>query len=506
MILFSLVASLCVYGIALAVVIIRALRHRLPLALVLMLASQAQAAVKDSVVIIGDCSGVCVDPCGLVLTAKHCNHPPVVIVKFQDRAVSARRIYVAPETEGPVVFDCDGEGFPFAKVAEQAPSVGETVWSYGYPATEGQRELRWTRGPLLGCRTFEFQGGTFRGNVTGFPTRPGWSGGPLFTRTSEVCGLLNSTDDRTSVFISAAATRLAFNTGRERVTDKRSLYVFGSQACGPCQKFKQHYAENTVLRQRLDATYAVTYIDIDVYPNAAEQFGIQQVPAFVVPGRPVITGYEQPDELLRQLGTQVEKLEAPEIVPSPPVEKSDTPAIVSPPQIEKPKVPQPAEPATAQPAIVLPSPPAVTPVPAAEAKPDRTLGDRLDKVAGVAQTAITIATWLGVTGATGGTGGLILGGLALWRTLRRRKESITARDPPAVVKPPSVITVESPPPPQAIVPETRFAPYERDTFAEAFAWAEAELVRKYPGAVSTLETMKGLIDQFLSAKGIKRPH
>ena len=74
------------------------------------------------------------------------------------------------------------------------------------------------------------------------------------------------------------------------------------------------------------------------------------------------------------------------------------------------------------------------------------------------------------------------------------------------IKGPSVITVESPPPPQAIIPETRFAPYERDTFAEAFAWAEAELVRKYPGAVSILETMKGMIDQFLSAKGIKRPH
>ena len=68
---------------------------------------------------------------------------------------------------------------------------------------------------------------------------------------------------------------------------------------------------------------------------------------------------------------------------------------------------------------------------------------------------------------------------------------------------PPIVTVESPPPPQAIVTETRFAPYERDTFAEAFAWAEAELVRKYPGSVSTLAAMKGLINQFLSAKGVK---
>ncbi len=209
------------------------------------------------------------------------------------------------------------------------------------------------------------------------------------------------------------------------MTEKRSLYVFGSKACGPCQKFKQHYAEKTVLRQRLDASYAVTYVDIDAYPAAAEQFGIQQVPAFVVPGQPAVTGYETPDDLLQRLGLdEAEKPEVPAIVPAPPVEKL--------------KAPQPAEPASEKPAV---TPPAV-------AAPDRTLGDKIDAAAGVAQTAITVATWLGVTGATGGTGGLILGGIALWRTLRRRKESITARDPPA----PAVITVDSPLPPQAICP------------------------------------------------------
>ena len=67
-----------------------------------------------------------------------------------------------------------------------------------------------------------------------------------------------------------------------------------------------------------------------------------------------------------------------------------------------------------------------------------------------------------------------------------------------------MVTVDSPPPPQAIIPETRFAPYERDTYAEAFAWAEAEMARKYPGSVGTMETIKGLIDQYLSSKGVRR--
>ena len=482
MIIISLIVMLFLYGVALVGTFLKTIWNRLMVVpLVLALAATASAAVKDAVVMVGDCSGVCVDPSGLVLTAKHCEHPPVVLVKFQDRTVTARRVYVAPETEGPVLFDCDGDGFPAVRVADKPPHVGETVWSYGYPTAEVQRELRWIRGQLLGCRTFEYQGGSFRGNVTSFPTRPGWSGGPLFTANSEVCGLLNSSDSQTSVFISSAATRLAFEVGRQRVSTLSSLYVFGSPTCGPCQKFKRDYAEHAVLKQRLNARFSVTYIDIDVYHSAAEQFGIKQVPAFLVPGQSVFTGYDQPESLLRKLGIDADKVETP-------------PAVLPTPPVEKPKVPQQAEPVSEKPAVNLPTPPPV-------AAHDRTLGDKLDTVAGIAQTAITVATWLGITGATGGAGGLILGGIALWRTLRRRRESVTARDPPT----PPVITVDSPPPPQAIVPETRFAPYERDTFAEAFSWAEGELVRKYPGSVSTLEAMKGFIDQFLSAKGIKRP-
>ena len=42
-----------------------------------------------------------------------------------------------------------------------------------------------------------------------------------------------------------------------------------------------------------------------------------------------------------------------------------------------------------------------------------------------------------------------------------------------------------------------------DTYAEAFAWAEAEMARKYPGSVGTLESIKGLIDQYLAGKGYR---
>jgi hypothetical protein len=497
---FLLTALFFAYGLCLLLAILIPLWNRfLVIPFVLAIASAASAGVPESVVLVGDCSGVCVDPTGLVLTVKHCDLPPVTVVRFQDRTVSARRVYVCPETEGPVVFDCDGEGFPFARLAQAIPPNGEKVWSAGYPDAAGRRELRWASGPILGGSQFRYRDGTFRGNVVAFSTGPGWSGGPLFNPQGEVCGLLNSSDGCTSVFVSYAATQEAYVACRNRPAKKPTLYVFGSVHCGPCLRFKQHYAERTALRQRLDAQFTVVFVDIDVHPGTADQFGIKEVPAFVVPGEPAITGYTEPDVLLGKLGV-VEEPATQATVPTPPLATPLTEPVREP---EQTPAPPPAQ------TVTVEKPPPVAPsVTPAVGEPDRSVADRLDRLSGLVQTGVSIATWLGVGGLTGGAGGLVLGGLALWRTLRRRREAKAARDSPVIATPstpraPPVVTVDSPPPPQAIVPETRFAPYERDTFAEAFAWAETELVRKYPGAVSTLETLKGLINQFLSAKGLK---
>lgn len=44
------------------------------------------------------------------------------------------------------------------------------------------------------------------------------------------------------------------------------------------------------------------------------------------------------------------------------------------------------------------------------------------------------------------------------------------------------------------------APYETSVFQEAWEWAAAEYVRKYPGAHDTVETLKSLMNQYLSSK------
>jgi thiol-disulfide isomerase/thioredoxin len=488
-----LLLLLAVYGSALGRTLVQAiLSGRQNLLLIIVgfgfSSTACLAGVEDAVVMVEGCSGVCVDPSGLVLTARHCNLPTSVTVRFKDRTVAATRVYVCREVEGPVVYDCEGDGYPCLPVAATAPRAGERVWSCGYPHLGGRRELRWARGAILRWSTFEYAGGSFNGNVVAFVTTPGWSGGPLLNAKGEVCGLLNSSDCATSVFISSAAVRQAYAAVRQTRraepsprSAKPTLYVFGSITCGPCRQFKDDYANHSQLRQALEAAFTVQFVDVDQQTDLASRFGVAEVPTFLVPGGTRVTGYEGPEQLLAALGLRKE------IATQPPPQREVV-----------------ADKAT-QPAPGTPSPPsdAATPAPSA---PDpavtapttpSAIDERLDRLSGLLQTAVSIATWLGVGGATGGAGGLILGGLALWRTLRRRREGRAARDPPPV------ITVDSPPPPQAIVSETRFAPYERDTFAEAFAWAEVEMVRKYPGAVSTLETLKGLISQFLSAKGVK---
>ncbi len=459
------------------------------------------SSIDQAVVLVDGCSGVCVDPAGLVMTAKHCDLPETVTVRFKERTVTAQRIYQCPETEGPVVYDCVGDGYPFLNVAASPPILGETVWTYGYPQSQHQRELRWTAGKLLRWSTFEYGGGSFNGNVVNCRTGSGWSGGPLLNAKAGVCGLLNSGDQRTSVFISSAAVRKAYATAKEmlraasepevvRGNEKPILYIFGSTTCLPCRKFKEDFGNLESFWKAIESAFVVEFIDVDNHPELAAKDNVTEVPTFLVRDGVRITGYQNPNDLLVALGLQQQLIESPVADPEPTITPTTPEKTVSQPKDNGPRQPE-VQTSTNEDAAI----PQATPS-----------EDRLDRLSGLIQSAITVSTWLGVTGATGGTAGLVLGGIACWRTFRRRSQHRSGRAPPA--SQPTTITVESPPLPQAIVPETRFTPYERDTYAEAFAWAESEMARKYPGSVGTLESIKGLIDQYLSAKGLKpkTPH
>lgn len=463
------------------------------LAVAALSAKPASAAeIADTVVQIGGCSGVCVDPSGIVLTVKHCGIPEVTQVRFRDRTVLARKLYETTECDGPVVYDCDGEGYPYQRVAQRVPNVGEDVWSAGYPARNGTRALTWASGKVVGAGRWKsnLRDCGVLVNEASFATSEGWSGGPLFNQSNEVCGLLLGGDKRTSFYASFSAVRAAYDATRPQENSKPTLYVFTSKSCQPCTHFKNDYQPRGSFRTTIDAAYNVQFVDIDQQPQEAARRGVRDVPAFVRDGHANIVGYTTPDALLEALG-----LKSAEVV------------------IERPAVP------ITPPVAGSPSPVAPSPSPTPPEAPQPSLGDRVDKLAGIIQTGLTVASWVGAGVGTGGIGAAVLWGLSAWRAARKVKQVASdiggywlppapqqqpPQVPPVAVQPrPPVITTENPPPPQAIIQENTFVPYERDTFAEAFAWAERQAVTKYPGSSEVVQLLRSLVNQFLASKGIR---
>lgn len=461
------------------------------LAVAALSAKPASAAeIADTVVQIGGCSGVCVDPSGIVMTVKHCGIPEITQVKFRDRTVMARKVYETPECDGPVVFDCEGDGYPFQPIASRVPNVGEGVWSVGYPAQNGARKLTWGSGQLQGTgewRKHARECGT-QVNRTNIRTSEGWSGGPLLTPSNEVCGLLLGGNGSFSCFASYSSVRQAYDATCRPADTRPVLYVFTSANCQPCRQFKSDYESRLTLKVPLDTAYTIRFVDIETNRAEADRRGVRDVPAFVRDGHANVVGYTTPEDLLIQLG-----LKQPDAV----VERP--PVVIPPP---------------------APAPPNPSPTPTTPEAPQPSLSDRVDKLAGIIQTGLAVASWVGVGVGTGGIGAAVLWGLSAFRAARKVKQvahdiggywlpPAPQQQPPqvppvAVPQRPPVITTENPPLPQVVVPTTQFAPYERDTFAEAFAWAKAEHGRRYPGSVSVLEAVQSMIDQYLASKGIPR--
>ena len=64
------------------------------------------------------------------------------------------------------------------------------------------------------------------------------------------------------------------------------------------------------------------------------------------------------------------------------------------------------------------------------------------------------------------------------------------------------VTVATPPPPQVMYTRNEYIDVERDTFAQCYSAACADLVRKFPGNTGSIETLDNLIDQHLAGRGL----
>jgi hypothetical protein len=260
-----------------------------------------QALQQAAVVQIGGCSGVCVDPDGLVLTAKHCDLRDVEPVRFGDLEVLATRIYEAVGSEGPVVYDCPGVGYPFVQVAASVPPPGSHVFTMGYPHIEGARRFRRQEGTVLSGGEFRFRGEMFLGNLTDMSIREGWSGGPLFNEAGEVIGLANASDKTGSIFISFAATRAAYDALHARHPQKLLLRVVTDLYSRDCLRFLADYASDEKFRGTLQKHFKIVVVDVAHQTGHLRQTEVSDVPAFIVGDAATVAGYSGKSQLLQLL-------------------------------------------------------------------------------------------------------------------------------------------------------------------------------------------------------------
>lgn len=285
---------------------------------ILLLAGQALAGVENATVRVrtegGLCSGVCVDPSGIIATAKHCSCEDFlqsITVEFKSGLrLDAEPIWVTDNDDGPLFLKVDhSEQLPAVKIAETVPKAGEHVYSIG---TQRQNWETVARGPLKGgARNFMVSSGKpgepFDVNVVDFTAEPGWSGGPVFNERDELIGLVLSTADDTCI-CSWSSLSKGFSTipGRGPQEYKRSpetkpeLMVFTSPYCSPCKAWKDQYYRNRRFRDLVDSKYHVTFHDAN--DSYAKQYGFTRVPAFVVDGRTIHQGYSNERAWLKGVG------------------------------------------------------------------------------------------------------------------------------------------------------------------------------------------------------------
>jgi hypothetical protein len=263
--------------------------------------SDDASALRGAVVRVGGCSGVCVDPAGFVLTAKHCQLRDVERVQFEHAEVLAVRIYESDLTEGPVVYDCVGRGYPSVVVAQNAPVGGERVSTMGYPHIDSGRTFRQEHGTVLRGGQFRFLGKQFPGNVTDMPLREGWSGGPLFNSQGEVIGLANSTDASESIFISFAATRKAYEEAVRKHLSRRPLRVVISLDSRACLQFLSDFSNDAGFRSELQEHFQLVVSDAAERADLLQQSGATDLPVFILPNATLVAGYQGQSDLLQHL-------------------------------------------------------------------------------------------------------------------------------------------------------------------------------------------------------------
>lgn len=243
-----------------------------------------QPTPEAAVVQLDGCSGVCVTPDGLILTADHCGSKENLDVLFSDGSKYRAALVYSPPQNG--VDECqayqieDAAGLPYAIVASKPTEAGEPVWSVGYPFGNYQRNAgKVARVGYTISDTRKFQAKLSGGVVTDWQSDGGNSGGPLFDSTGNVVALLSmsSKGEPRSYWVGLDSIKFAI-ANRKAAAGSRRLVMFSRKGCSACDMFAAEIkrTESPVLIvKQSDRTFAEwqqaykrhTGKDLDRYPT-----------------------------------------------------------------------------------------------------------------------------------------------------------------------------------------------------------------------------------------------
>jgi hypothetical protein len=333
--------------------------------------------------------------------------------------------------------------------------------------------------------------------------------------------------------LTATTQAQLFNTG---IPQEPTIYVVTAPWCAPCQRFQSDWNNVPGLAELIGTQYAVKRCNWDRPSDQmwARRRGVTQIPTFLVCYRGKIverwSGYNGNwREVLQRVGLDDYVNEDGSIGPLKPAPAQPPP--------EQPR--QPAPTVNLQPindrlgnleglirnlsqsreiprqeaspfADPAPAPKQPTPQPTAaatqEAKPGG-LASSWGEVFGVAAKVglAVVAPEIALP-----AGALSVAGF-LFRAWQKRTGAGTS-EPRQVVRQqtvrevPVVVATQTPPPPQQVVTQNQYVPVDVDTHADAYAWATAELVKKYSGAEGTVAMLDSLIQQHKAAKAGRHGH
>lgn len=326
------------------------------------------------------------------------------------------------------------------------------------------------------------------------------------------------------------------------IPQEPTIFVVTASWCAPCQRFRADWDNVPGLASLVSSQYAVKRCDWDKpFEQAwARRRGVEKIPSFVICYRGEVvecwSGYSGNwreflqrvglDDYVNENGTigpiKPARSLQPESRGPPTTSEPQEPARAPAPQVnlqpierqlqalqdglkqlqqsateQRERIKSPfADPDTAGPPVVSqPKPPEPSETPGTDAP-------------GAASRWASLLSVVGKTAAVAlfpevalpaGAAGIALGVWRAWRSARGG----AAQQPRQIVRQeiPIPVAIDSPPPVAQIVTQNQYIPVDTDKHADAYAWASAELVKRYNGASGTVAMLDSLIAQHKTAQG-----